>query len=364
MSAICFFNSVKTWGGGEKWHLEVSQYMYNQGHDVLVITNAHSELYNRLQNTGIKCIGVRIEKLSFLNPFKIKQVAKILKQNNVETILINLSNDLKLAGLASKKLGVKRIIYGRGIPVPIKNSFLNRYLFGNIVTDILANSEATKRSILQNNSFLFPEEKIKVIYNPVYSDVIVSRQVKPLYKKTDRREIVLTTLGRLEFEKNHSFLIYLAVALKKRNINFKILIAGEGSLKNKLIALSKSLDVENEVHFLGYVENYISVIESGDIFVLPSLWEGFGYVLAEASLCKKPIIAFDTSSIPELVLDGKSGYIVKLNDIEAFADKVVYLATNEKVRKSMSSEGFNYSFKTFDSKLILTKMEAFLIQPN
>ena len=361
MKKICFLNSAKTWGGGEKWHLEVSTYMHNKGYGVLVVTNKESALYDKLQNTNINSVGIKINNFSFLNLFKINALKKILKKHKTDIIVINLSMDLKLGGLAAKKAGVQKIIYGRGSAIPIKNNFLNRFYFKKIVTDVLANSKATKRTVLEKNKKLFPKEKIKVIYNALDCKELSKRKTKLVYKKVKEHQIVLTSLGRLEYEKNYSFLIYLSKELKNRNIEHKILVGGEGSLKEKLIALSKKLDVNKEIDFLGFINNPKDILLSGDIFVHPSLREGFGYVLAEALLCKKPVIAFNTTSIPEIILHNKSGYVLELNNIKKVADKIELLASNKKLRDDLGEYGHNFVAKSFDSTLIYKQMEDYFV---
>ncbi|MGB7395163.1 MAG: glycosyltransferase, partial [Pricia sp.] len=256
MKTICFFNSTKAWGGGEKWHLEACTHLHNQGHPVLAIAHLKSELYQRLRDTGVDCLGISIGNLSFLNPLKIKAVEKILRKNQVGTIVMNLSRDLKLAGLAAEQAGLKRIIYRRGSAIPIKNSFINRYYFKNLVTEVLANSQATKETVLEQNSELFPKDKIKVIYNGIDINEFLNKPVKPLYQKKDAdekdvEEIVLTNLGRLEFQKNQKFLIKLAAELKRRKLSFKILIGGDGRLKEELQTQAQELQVEQQVLFTG-----------------------------------------------------------------------------------------------------------------
>ncbi len=207
MKTICFFNSTQAWGGGEKWHFEACLHLHGRGYPVLVIAHLKSELYKRLGHTDIPCLGINVGNLSFLNPFKIKRIEKILRKRNVGTIVMNLSRDLKLAGLASKWAGLERIIYRRGSAIPIKNSFLNRYYFRNVVTEVLANSQATKETVLARNPHLFPADKIKVIYNGIDMSGFLEQPINPLYQKKDADEIVLSNLGRLEFQKNQRFLI-------------------------------------------------------------------------------------------------------------------------------------------------------------
>ncbi len=360
MKTICFFNTTQSWGGGEKWHLETCSHMFNNGYKVLFITNEKSELYKKLQKTKINHIGLNITNLSFTNLFTINKVKRILKKNNVETIIINLSRDLKIAGLSSKIAGVNRIIYRRGSAIPIKNSFINRYYFKNIITDILANSAATKKTVLQNNPKLFPEKKIQVIYNGIDVDAFIAKEYNPTYIK-NKNELVLVNLGRLEFQKNQKFLIELAKELKKRAVKFKLIIGGEGRLKNELIELTKNYNLEKEILFPGFIEKPKDLILSGDIFLLSSLWEGFGYVLAEAALCKKPIIAFNTSSNPEVVKNNISGFLTPLNDINIFADKVEYLKNNPTKMNEMGFNGYQNTLDTFDSKKNQKLIEEYLV---
>src|SRR5690606_17867740 len=227
MGSIGFFNSVVSWGGGEKWHYEAALYFAEKGYNVSFYTRYNSELYKKL--LLIKTITVRIvdvRGVSFLNPYKIHKLKKSFSDSKIDTLIINLPNDVKLAAHAARLAGVKRIIYRRGSAIPIKNSLLNRFTFKYWLTDILANSNATKKTILQHNANLFPNEDIKVIYNPVNVDGFVNQSYTPLYAKGE--EIVIGSLGRLEYEKNQQFLIQLSEQLQKKDIPHKIIIGGSG----------------------------------------------------------------------------------------------------------------------------------------
>lgn len=347
---ICFFNSAKTWGGGEKWHYEAALDMQQSGYEVLFITSPGSELEKKLSGK-IKTVLVKVSNLSFLNPFKIMRLKKILLKNKINTIVINLSADLKLAGLAANYARIPRIIYRRGSALAIKNSFLNRYYFQKILTDVLANSKATKRTILQNNSALFPAEKIKVIYNPIYIKEFLEKDFQPVYKKQGG-EIVICCLGRLAPEKNHQFLIDLAVRLHSVSLPFKILIGGSGALENDLKASAINRKVADKVIFLGFIDNVKDLLSCCDIFILPSLWEGFGYVLAEASLCQKPVLAFDNGSAPELVSDGITGFLIPENDIHYTVEKIQLLYDQPELAKKMGENGRNFVMENFEANKI------------
>lgn len=335
---VCFFNSSKTWGGGEKWHYDIATRLHNKNYKVIVVTNKKSELFKKINESGLKTYPIKISKLSFLNPFKILTVKSILKKEKVTTIIINLPSDLKVAAPASKKAGVLKTIYRRGSAIPIKNKISNRFIFKNYIDEIIANSEATKNTILEKNPNLFDRAKIKVIYNGIILDEHNDKNLNPLYLKQNN-EIIIGNAGRFVKQKNHDFIIKLASKLKKEKINFKILLAGSGKLQPEIEALSKQLEVDEKILFTGFIEDIRSFMHNIDIYILPSLWEGFGYVLVEAMLCKKPVIAFNLSSNPEIIDNNKTGFLVKENNIDEVIEKIKLLAENKELRDKMGIEG-------------------------
>ncbi|PLX22764.1 MAG: glycosyltransferase family 1 protein [Marinilabiliales bacterium] len=355
---ICFFNSAETWGGGEKWHYDIATRLHLKGYKIIVITNKKSELYLKLAETDIKTYPIKISNFSFLNPFKVKSVSQILKKEKVSTIIINLPSDLKVAGPASRKAEVSKIIYRRGSAIPIKNKLSNRILFKKYIDEIIANSEATKNTILSKNPNLFDKNKIKIIYNGIILDK--KDTTEPIYNR-QKDELIIGNAGRFVRQKNHSFLIRLASKLKNEGINFKILLAGSGKLQPEIEGLAKELNVDDQIIFTGFVENIKSFMESIDIYVLPSFWEGFGYVLVEAMACKKPVIAFNLSSNPEIIANKTTGFLVEENDLEALTEKIKLLAEDSELRAKMGLEGEKRVKKLFLMDRVVEEIEKIII---
>jgi len=307
----------------------------------------------------MKTYQVSVSNLSFLNPFKIMQLVRIFHREKVRTLIVNLSSDLKVAGLAARLSGVDNVIYRRGSAIPIRNTALNRFIYKNLVTEIIANSEEVRRSILHNNPKLFDPQKIRIIYNGI--DMVeynrISSQV--LYKRNNG-EIILGNAGRLSEEKGHIYLIELARELKKRNANFKILIAGSGKLHNKLQKTARMYDVHREVKFLGFVENIKSFNRTIDIFLLTSLWEGLANVLMEAMAEKKPIVAFDIQSSAEIIDHGVTGFLAEMGNVDDLADKVSTLMNSEELRKEFGQHGKEKIEQIFTIDEALRKVEDLL----
>lgn len=360
---ICFFNSTKAWGGGEKWHFDIAARLHETHGNVFVVAGTGSELGSRLKAAEIPHCLIAIGNLSFLNPFKILKLVSLFRNEKPDTLIMNLPSDLKAAGIAARLSGVRRIIYRRGSAINVRNTLLNRFLFRYVIDDIIANSGETARTILTENPKLFPAEKIHVIYNGINwekFDLQEQAPEPPLQKSC----IVLGNAGRLEPQKGQELLIQVARRLKDKGYDFQILIAGEGRLKETLQQNSVKEGVSENLHFLGFVDNMPQFFRSIDVFLLPSHWEGFGYVIAEAMYCEKPVVAFNVSSNPEIVSNTETGYLVEHGDLEAFVEKTEILIHDVGLRRQMGQKGRLSAMERFSIHHTLNKIEQLLYPPD
>ena len=336
-TAICLFNTQDSWGGGERWHHDVASYLLEQKIRVIYVSSRESPLSERLKSLGITGYQLHVRNMSFLNPIKMIKIIGILRKEKVGVLVSNLSEDMKIASIAAKWAGVPRIIFRRGSAIPIRDSPMNRYLYRRVVTGIIANSLETKRTILAVNKDLVPEAKISVVYNGIHLEKY-NPLIEPLYI-AEEGEIVLGAAGRLSEEKGHIHLLEMLKDLDIRELRFKLLIAGEGKLLRTLQKHAEKLGVDQRVEFLGFVENMPAFFNSLDIFLLSSEYEGFGYVITEAMASSKPVVAFDIKSTSEIILDGETGFITGPGKTKEMADRVVELATDNKLRANMGARG-------------------------
>ncbi len=351
---IVFFNSCKNWGGGEKWHFEMASALSDRGHEVHFFAAKGSPLYKKVASTNIKLQDITVSSLSFLNPFKLTKLYSYLKKINANHIIINLSADLKIAGLAAKKAKIPNIIYRRGSAIPIKNRFLNRFLFSKIVSSVIANSEETKQTINAINKSMFPNDRIAVIYNGIHTEEY------PAKEKKLGNKIILGNLARLSRQKGHKYLISLAKKLKNNGIDFEMRLGGEGELSAEIHHIIKHEQLEDCVKMLGFIEKPVDFLNEIDILVFPSIWEGFGFSIVEAKLCKKPVVAFNITSNPEVLRDGEDGYLVPAFDENELYEKVVLLARDSELRQRLGEAGRNDAMERFSFPMSVSKIEAYL----
>jgi len=150
---------------------------------------------------------------------------------------------------------------------------------------------------------------------------------------------VVLSVGRLEEQKGHRYLIDAFAQVRFDEPRAHLVIAGEGSLRRQLTLQIERLGLQDCVHLLGWRPDVPNLMQIAEVFVLPSLWEGFGLVLLEAMAAHLPVVAFDTSAIPEIVVDGKTGLLVPPRESQALAEGILRLLKDPGLAHEMGQAG-------------------------
>lgn len=210
---------------------------------------------------------------------------------------------------------------------------------------IVADSQFTKREIIEK--YRVDEKKIKVVYAGVEKKFKRQEKDQKLIKRYSlKNKKVLLFLGELKPRKNVELLLKVTSKLSLSNV--KLLICGKGKLYKQLINQVKKLKIEDKIIFTGFVSEgqKVDYYNLADIFLFPSLKEGFGMPVIEAARCAVPSIVSDVSSLKALVLDGKTGYLARLNDVNDWKTKIEKLLKDDSLRKKMAkyAEEFSQNF--------------------
>lgn len=153
---------------------------------------------------------------------------------------------------------------------------------------------------------------------------------------------VIGTIGRLTTQKGQIYLLQAVSLLKKEFPNLRVIIIGDGELRGELEAQTKALDITTQVIFTGSRDHRetLRLLSGMDMFVFPSLWEGFGLVLLEAMALKKPIVASNVSAIPESVQDGSTGILVPPQQSQALAEAISRMLRAPDSFRTMGQNGY------------------------
>lgn len=163
--------------------------------------------------------------------------------------------------------------------------------------------------------------------------------------------------GRLIGFKGHKYLIN---AWKKVNAVFptlKLYIAGEGKLRSDLENRVSSAGLQDNIVFLGHVPNPHPLMKNSLFTVVSSIWEGFGLILLESWVHKKPIVAFDVPAMNEVIDHGKNGLLANNEDSDDLAEKMIYLLNNEALISEFGENGYQKLNSYFTLKRMTDEME-------
>ncbi len=358
--SLCFFNSNKAWGGGENWHFENALLARDKGYRVCVVVNRESVLADRLEGqSGIDLLRIAIGNLSFLNPLTLWRLVRFFRRQGVQAVITCLPADLKAGGIAAWLARVPDIIYRRGIAVPVRDRLLNRLLYSRLLTKLIVNSQCTRDCVLAENAQLIDPRRIHLVF---CGFDVAAFDALPSMPLVERRagEVLIGNAARLTPQKGQKLLIDIAARLKEQPLPFRILIAGVGELEAELKAHAQSRGVADVVQFLGFVSDMKSFHQTIDIFALTSLWEGFGQAQVEAMEARKPVVAWRVSSIPEVVVDGETGFLCPPKDTEAFAARLLDLMRDENLRERLGENGRARVLERFEMQKTFADLERCL----
>lgn len=229
-------------------------------------------------------------------------------------------------------------------------------LYGKIVipfilrraTKIIADSQFTKKSFLEH--YKINKSKIRVIYGA--QDTIFRRlpkeELNEIRIKYGLSNLTIMHITTSDPRDNNNFVLRLIARLKLQfKRDFKLVIVGKilPPELNSLYNTSKKLGIQENLVFTGYVsdEELLRLYNIADVYIHPSMYEGFGLGLAEAMACGTPVIAFKNTSIPEVL--GEAGILMETNNINSFSKALEHLLLNNALRTKLGNKGIKRAKK-------------------
>lgn len=143
-----------------------------------------------------------------------------------------------------------------------------------------------------------------------------------------------------------------------RGIKARFLLVGDGPDRVECEALARELGIWNHTRFLGKQAELTSILSASDVFLIPSGNESFGLSALEAMACGVPVISSDIGGLPEVNVDGKTGYIIETANVEQLADRTYLLLTDEPLRKQLGAAALDHARSNFTKEQIVPMYEA------
>jgi len=196
---------------------------------------------------------------------------------------------------------------------------------------ITAISAATKQALVDYENLA--ANRIDVIYNGIADTRVAASDELKRQLGLQNEDIVLGTISRLDPIKNQSMMLKAFKRARATNPQLKLLMIGDGPLREELKALTQELDLNASVIFTGFQPNPQAYLALMDIFLLPSLSEGTSMTLLEAMSFGKPSIATAVGGTPEILQHGKTGLLTANKDEDGLTAAIIYLSNSEELRQ-------------------------------
>ncbi len=237
-----------------------------------------------------------------------KRLAEFSRRKRFDVIVCHRYKAARIAALARLFHRIPHsfyVVHGLGYMKDVRRRLIARATMRKSFK-FIAVSDAVRRDILQSRLGL-SQDSVLTIHNTIDVDALRESQLK---REAARARLGLAasdflfgSVGRLVDFKHHDHLIEAFALVSSKLNSASLAIVGEGRLRDRLVALARTLGVESRIRFTGAVPSAANLMHAFDVFVLPSIEEPFGLVLLEAWAAERPIIAYASGGVPEIVSD-------------------------------------------------------------
>ena len=200
------------------------------------------------------------------------------------------------------------------------------------------------------------QTKIKTIYNPVITDEshkALQEDIDLIFPKDCSLKVI--TSGRLVPQKDYPTLLRAFSLYQQKDTKAHLVVLGVGYLEETLKELCQTLEIENNVSFVGFVNNPLAYLKQADVFLITSVWEGFCNVIVEALYCGLTVVATDCPSGPaEILKNGDYGYLCAVGDSEDLSLALSKAALCDRSELDLQQRAMNFHVDKIAQQFHLT----------
>lgn len=357
---ILIAESSRAVGGQELAVLLHAERLAKRGHRVRLVLEPQSPIMTMAQERGLPVEAFSMQQWRL--PWSILAFRRLLTRQRPDIVHVNSSRDSWLAALATR-LGPSRpkVVRTRHISAPLTNNrathLLYRRLFDMV---IVTGGERNRQDLIRRDGLA----EGRVAAFPIGLDV---EQFSPGRPRSDIRtelgvpshHLLVGIISYLRDYKGHRYFVEAAAKVLKEHQGVTFLIVGEGPEEQNIRSQIERLGLTADVRMLGFREDLLDVFRSLDLFVIPTV-EGdtIPQVLMQALAVGLPLVSTTTGSIPDVVTDGESGFLVAPRDVDALAERIGRLLNDPLLRKEMGRLGRQRVERTYSIDRMVDELEG------
>lgn len=355
-----------TIGGSGIVATELGKMLAEKGHEIHFISSSMPFRLNRMYR-NIYYHQVEVNQYSVFQypPYDIalaSKMAEVANREQLDILHVHYAIPHAVCAILAKqmsKVDLKVITTLHGTDITVLGSdpsLTDAIKFGIEKSDIVT---AVSQSLIeQTNELIQPDKQIEKVYNFIDQRIYQKREASHLKKEFDIKDHEKVIIHVSNFRKVKRVQdIVKTFAKISEAMPAKLLLVGDGPEMPRVCRLVKNLGLTDKVHLLGKQENIDELYSISDLKLLLSEKESFGLVALEAMACGVPCIGTDVGGLPEVIEDGKTGFICPLGDIKEISLKAIELLNDKELHEQFAVASVEAVYSKFSAERIVKEYE-------
>jgi glycosyltransferase involved in cell wall biosynthesis len=357
---ILFLTTHFNTGGITSYILTLGEALVKSGHKVWLASSGGQDVV-RLEAVGMRHVQINIRTKSEVHPklwLSFGPLNRLIRKEGICIIHSQTRVTQVLGFFLSHSTGIKMVTTCHGFFRP--RWF--RKIFPCWGDAVIAISKPVAQHLIKDLGV--DPKKVHLIANGIDLNHFAMTNERMRREARQKADMVDTPLigintpligvvARLSSVKGIHVLIKAMPLILKEMPSANLIVAGQGPEEGALKKLTQDLGLTAHVHFKSTTNQTQDILRSFDVFVMPSLMEGLGLSVIEAQACGIPVVASRVGGLVDLIEDGKSGYLVAVNDPAALAYRIIDILRNPEQAKRMADQARVNVEKYFSAKQML-----------
>ena len=345
-------------GGQEFRILAESEGMKKRGHAVVLAAQADAKITKKARELDIPVEVLDMSRSRYVS--LVYDFMRIMKKHDIQIVNTHGSIDSWTASLAGRLSTLKPfIVRTRHKSTPISPTIRHRVLYGTLPHAIVTTGETVRQDMISRNRLAGS----KIVSIPTGVDLDVYRPMKANGRireelQTEPQDLVVGTISFLRSYKGVPYFLEAAARVLKSFPSTKFWIVGDGPQRETVNQQVREEGLENQVRLTGFREDIPALLAHMDVFVLASIdGEGIPQGVTQALAMERAAVATKVGGIPEVIHDGKNGYLVDPKNSEQLAEKICRLLSDQELRQEFGKCGRDRIHECYGLETMLDRTE-------
>ncbi len=347
-------------GGQELAVLLHAEGLVKRGHEVRLILEPGSPIAKMAAERNLPVTLMSMRRSRY--PQAIIEMRSLLLRHRPAVLQVNSSRDSWIGSIAARLIRPRpKVIRIRHISTPLNRTLTTQILYRRLIDMVVVTGgERTRRGLIERDGL----DAARVAAFPIGLDV---GHFSPGPADHDLRlelglpsgQLLVGLISYLRTYKGHEYFIEAGKHLAAKRDDVTFIIVGEGPEEAPIRACIEQLGMSTRMRMLGFREDLLNVFRSLDLFVIPSV-EGdtIPQVLMQALAMGLPVVSTTVGSIPDVVIEGETGFVVPPRDAGALADRMARMLDDKALRARMGANGRALVERSYSIEKMLDRMEA------